>query len=225
MPELVAVRVRAARTRSVIAGFSLIEVVIGVFFLASMMLAAGFAVDRAAWMLRQRRAEEELATRAGRLAARAARELAFARRATLVPDPGGPFGTESLRFQQSAGVEAGIPQWSGERALGFELAPGELDDGLDNDGDGLVDQGELVWTTDSGGAQERRVVWGRGLCERFPGEELDGEDDNGNGLVDERGLSFSAAGDVLTIRVALQEVGPRGNLMTKIAETSTFMRN
>ncbi len=217
-----ALRRRQDRRRG---GFTLMEAAIGIFFLAGMLLAAGFAVDRANSMLRQRRAEEEVATLAGRLVQRAAEELAFARRSALVPDPVLPFGADSLRFQCSEGVVDGQNVWSATRTLGFEYGPGEQDDGLDNDGDGLVDEGSLVWTESAGLPQERRVVLGHGLCEYLPGEEADGVDDNGNGLTDERGISFSIAGDLLTIRIAVQGRGPRGNVITKTAQSSTFLRN
>ena len=116
-------------------------------------------------------------------------------------------------------------QWSVPRALAFEYEPGEQDDGIDNDGDGLVDEGLLAWTANPAQPDEQRVILAHDLCEFLVGEDFNGADDNANGLTDEHGLSFSIAGDILTIRVSVQGLGPTQNLITKSAETSVFLRN
>ena len=46
---------------------------------------------------------------------------------------------------------------------------GEIDDGLDNNGNGLVDEGQVVWITDLGLPGQRAVV----LC-NWVSEALDG---------------------------------------------------
>jgi len=58
------------------AGFTLIEIVIAVLLFSGMLMVSGFAVDRTLWMFRQRRAEEDVTSRANRLLQRVAKELA-----------------------------------------------------------------------------------------------------------------------------------------------------
>jgi hypothetical protein len=162
---------------------------------------------------------------ASRLLQRVTNELTFARRASLTPVPNAPQGASTLTFNTCAGVDAGVVQWSAPITLCWEREAGELDDGQDNNGNGLVDEGQLVWIENEGLADEQRVVWGHGLCEYLPGESFDGADEDGDGLIDEAGLSFVIQGDVLTIQLGLQGSGPDGNVMTRVVETSVLVRN
>lgn len=216
-------RVRSARAPR--AGFTSVELLISSLLMASLMLVAGLATERALALFRQRRATDQVSSAAHRLLQRVATELVFARRATLLPVPALPLGASGLTYQRSLGVEAGAVQWGPSSTVRWEGEPGELDDGLDNDGDGLIDEGQLAWIESEGLPQERRVTWGHGLCELLPGETLDGTDEDGDGLIDERGLCFSIEGDVLTIRLGLQGRGPDGRVITRVAQTSVLVRN
>jgi hypothetical protein len=74
--------------------------------------------------------------------------------------------------------------------LQLELHPGELDDGLDNNGDGMVDECRLVFVPDvvGGGA----AVGLAGFVTRYGEGELgNGVDDDGDGAVDEPGLGLA----------------------------------
>jgi len=207
------------------AGFSLTEVVLSLFLLTSMMLVAGLAVDRTLSMFRQRRAEQDVCAQASRLLQRMASELVFAGRDGIDPPVTTPDESESLSYRVCTGAPEGAQTWGIRRRIALEYEPGEDDDGLDNDGDGLVDEGVVVWIEDEGQPGERRVTWTRGVREFLAGEDENGADDNGNGLIDERGLSFTLAGDVLTLRITVQGVGPGGTVVTKSLETSVFVRN
>jgi hypothetical protein len=207
------------------AGFTVVEVVLGGLFLASLLLVAGLATDRCLALFRQRRATEELSTKTHRLLQQVVSELAFARASTLAPGTLATQGASSIRFQRSLGVEAGVPTWGPFTVLRWERDPGETDDGLDENGNGLVDEGQLVWIEDEGLPGERRVVLGRGLCELLPGESFDGTDEDGDGRVDERGLCFTFAADTLTIQLGLQSAAPSGTLLTKVVEAAVYPRN
>ncbi|MSR62503.1 MAG: hypothetical protein EXS08_08665 [Planctomycetes bacterium] len=211
-----------ARSR---AGFSMTELVISAMLMGSLMLVAGLATDRAMSLFRQRRASEEVSSSASRLLQRVTNALAFARRTSLTPVPNAPQGGSTLTFNTCRGVEAGVVQWSAPITLCWEREDGELNDGLDNNGNGLVDEGQLAWIENLGLAGEKRVVWGHGLCEFLPGETFDGADEDGDGLIDEAGLSFEIQGDVLTVQLGLQGSGPDGNIMTRVVETSVLVRN
>lgn len=114
--------------------------------------------------------------------------------------------------------------WSATR-VEFRLEPGEVDDGLDNDGNGLVDEGELVLVRDAGGADELEIVLANGVREHLEGELPNGVDDNDNGLVDERGITFERVGSDLRIRLTLETTGRDGRILTRTLETTAWSRN
>lgn len=135
-----------------------------------------------------------------------------------------PLSTTQLDFQTSEFVAPAVvlSDWA---RVGFEYEGEELDDGLDNNGNGLVDEGIVVLTEDRGLATERRVVLCRSVSEFLEGEEGDnGLDDNGNGLRDEGGLSFDFEGDRVTIRLTLQREGPGRFLITRSFEKTVALR-
>jgi hypothetical protein len=207
------------------AGFTLIEVLLGAFLMSGLLLVAGFATDRCMTLFRQRRASQAVTANASRILHRVAGELAFARRLSLQPATIETQGSSALLFQESLGVTDGDVVWSPMITMRWEREPSELDDGADNDGDGLVDEGQAVWIENEGFASERRVILGHDLCEFLPGETFDGADEDDDGLIDERGLCFSIDGDVLTIRLGLLGQGVDGRPIVKVAQTSVFIRN
>jgi hypothetical protein len=110
------------------------------------------------------------------------------------------------------------------------IEPSETDNGADDDGDGLIDEGMIEFTRDLGAGTERIVRWARGVREYLAGENPNVADDNANGLTDERGLSFSLTGRILTIRLTLQAVGAKGDgasgtVLSRTVETSVRLRN
>jgi hypothetical protein len=129
---------------------------------------------------------------------RMARELSSAGAGTLSPNRGLALGSDHLTFQVVSGYAGGAVQWSAPAAFALKLEPGELDNGKDDDGDGLVDERDLTYTQ---GGQE--TIWAHGVCELLEGEKANGKDDNGNGLKDEAGLS-SPAGGTLILRLSLE---------------------
>lgn len=208
------------------AGFTLIEVSLGTLFLSALLLVAGLATDRALALFRQRRASEELATRAQRLLQRVASEVRFARAASLGPVTLATQGASTLSFQRSLGVAGGAVQWGPPTRLGWEPDPADPSDGLDNDGDGLVDEGQCLWVESEGLPAERRAVLGHDLAALLPPETLDGTDEDGDGLVDERGLTFWLEGELLTIQLGLEAPSPGGGpLLRRVVETSVSVRN
>lgn len=214
------VRVRPAR-----AGFTMVEVILGACLMGSLLLVAGLATDRCMALFRQRRASQAVSSSATRLLQRVASELASARRGSLQPATVETQGSDTLIYQKCLGVAGGVVQWSPVFTLRWEREPSELDDGQDNDGNGLVDEGLLALIENEGLPGERRVVLGHGLCELLPGETFDADDDDGDGLIDERGLCFSIEGDLLTVCVGLQGRGLDERLVTKVVETAVFIRN
>ncbi|HVS19460.1 MAG TPA: hypothetical protein VMT18_12720, partial [Planctomycetota bacterium] len=134
-------------------------------------------------------------------------------------------GAPSLQYVQAIDYQSGQVVVTPLRQLGLEYAEGEIDDGLDNNSNGLIDECRLVLIENLGMAEERRLVLTRWVSELFEGEQSNGADDNGNGLIDERGFHVERVGDTLFVRLILQRLDAQGHLMTRTARTSVELRN
>jgi len=217
---------RQPDTRRARGGFALTELGMSILLLGSMMLMAGFAADRGLGVLRQHRGEQQLIGSVQRTLQRVTRELEFGGLGAMTPRNASPLWADNLSFRICRGYDddAAALAWSAERLLRLEYEPGEADDGMDNDGDGLIDEGQLVWIENEGTADEQRIVIAHGVAEYQQGETLDGDDDNGNGLVDERGFTLTFEDELVTVRLSLQTAGANG-VITKTLETSVSVHN
>lgn len=132
--------------------------------------------------------------------------------------------TTSVEYVQ-AGLDGTKIQLGPLRRLAFEYEVGEIDDGLDNNGNGLVDEGRLVLTEDVGGPGERSLVLTRWVRELLAGELDNGLDDNGNGLVDEPGFFLRRQGATLSAQMTLERVDREGRPIVRTSRSSTKLRN
>lgn len=205
------------------AGFTLVEAAIAVALFLVLMSSAVVAARGGMNAFKAAQDVSDLETRARRALDRAVFELLSCGASELSPNPTGSFGTKTLEFRQATGVAGNAPTFGAPLSLGFEFARGELDDDLDNDGNGLIDDGVLVLTRDVGGT-EKRVVLCSGVREYLEGEVGDGDDDNGNGLTDEAGFNVHRVGDVLFVRLSLEEPVDTGSVVRTL-ETSVRLRN
>lgn len=210
----------ATRTR----GFSLVEVLISITMLGGLlgtmlMVVLGGSAAASTGMARQ-----SIEGAARRALDRIAGELVSAGAETLDPDPLAPWGSSNLTFQPIDGFDGDVV-WGDPRSFGLALEEGELDDGQDNNGNGLVDERVLLYTSDAGGPDELVTVLAHGVRELAEGELDDGDDDNGNGLVDEEGLSFERTGGRLVIRLSLESLDSNGNSLVRTVQTSVRLRN
>jgi len=201
------------------AGFSLVELTIGIALTAAMVLAVVATTSATTRAYEVHRAEQDLTMQAARVLDAVASEFADAELGSLVTAP-----SDSATYRRCTGW-AGAAQFGEPTRVFFELDDRELADGLDNDGDGLVDEGKVVRIRDVGTPQEMRVVLTHNVAGLLDGEVADGDDDNDNGLIDERGLAFDVADDVLTIRIGLESLDPRGRRLSAVVETSVRIRN
>jgi hypothetical protein len=207
------------------AGFTLIESLFALSFLVILFLAVVHASLRASDAFDQGSLEHELSTHTHRALERIAGELELAERATLTPDPLLPLGQSGLTFRSPTGFAGGAVQWGPNTTIQFEEEPGEPDDGIDNDGDGFVDEGRVLWIQAPGTAEERRVVLCSNVADRLEGELENGLDDNGNGLLDERGLAFVAENDVLSVLLTCERRDDQGRTLRKSGQTAVKLRN
>ena len=212
------------------AGFTLVEVIIALTLFVILFSSAVLAARGGAGAFRATQGQSDVEVRARRAMDRVAFELMSAGRSTLVATPASSSGTpESLfgafdfQFRQAIGVNGTAPLWGPTLALTREYAPDEADDGVDNDGNGLVDDGVLVLTRDVGG-EPHRVVLCHGVREMLEGELADADDDNGNGVIDESGFNVQRQGDVLFVRLSLEEP-VEGGTIVRTLETALSLRN
>jgi type II secretory pathway pseudopilin PulG len=205
------------------AGFTLTEALIATALMVLLMSSAVLAARGGMGAFRATQDATDAETRVRRALDRVAFELLSAGADELQPNPDGDFGTANLLFRKAVGLAGTTPLWGTPLSIGFEYATGEVDDGADNDGNGLVDDGVLVLVRDPG-VDERRVVLCHGVAEMLEGELPNGADDNGNGVNDEAGFNVHRVGDVLWLRLSVEEPIETGTLVRTL-ETSVRLRN
>ncbi len=206
------------------AGFSLVEVLISMTMLGGLLGTMLMLVLSGSATARVGMARQSIEGVARRTLDRIASELVTAGIETLDPEPSLPWGSERLAFPPIEGFDGDVV-WGAPRALSLALEEGELDDGEDNNGNGLADERVLVFTRDVGTADELATIWAHGVRELAEGELDNGEDDNGNGLADEAGLSFVQVQNRLVVRLSLEELDAEGNRLVRTVETSVRLRN
>jgi hypothetical protein len=137
-----------------------------------------------------------------------------------------PFSTATVDFQRPADFAGGAVVWDVTERLALEPSPEDPVDGNDNDGDGLVDEGRLVWTERVGMAGQRRHVLAGGVSAAIEGETLgNGLDDNGNGLVDERGLAITYAGNRLEVQITVARETAPGVVLERTVRRTVVLSN
>jgi len=205
-------------------GFTMVEMIIAVALLGVRVIAVGLTSRKATDAFEEGTSLDALNNTAHRTLERMLAELEAANGANLAPRPDIQDGWHRITYEVATDFN-GVPIWGNPLELERELEPGELDDGIDNDGDGLVDEGMVVWTENEGLPGERRVVLCRGVAELLEGEQPNNFDDNGNGLDDEPGFCVEVRGEVITLRMTLQALDPDGRVLTKTVESSVWARN
>jgi type II secretory pathway pseudopilin PulG len=214
-------RIRVGRR----AGFTVIELMISTVMLSTILFAIGLTVLTGKQNFRQGITQAVLESRAQRALDRIVGELQGAQANSITPVPTAPLGSSSLQFRVCTGYDGTAQTWGPWMRIARVADPLDSPDGVDNDSDGLVDEGQVVLTRDVGGANQA-ITLVDGVCRYLEGEKGNGLDDNGNGLTDEAGLSFVVdANGTLTIRLSLAAVDPRGKPLIQTAETSVHMRN
>jgi type II secretory pathway pseudopilin PulG len=215
---------RRARSRS---GFSLVELALVVGLL-------GLVLGIPLLLLRSSRRLQETATTRASLDGLARRTLdALSRRlelsgVTTIPQAGGgpALGTSNVEFQPAVDWIDDTVVWGATERLALASEPTDPNDGVDNDGDGLIDEKRVLWTTDLGLLSEQTRVVCKNVADMLTGElGGNGFDDNGNGLIDEQGLVFSFDGDRVTVRLALAARDAGGSTIQHTAERVIAFRN
>lgn len=205
-------------------GFTLVEVCVGLTIVVIALSSAALVSKSSQQAYRFSVSEGTLERRLHSTLNRVAESLAWTGSELLSPDPDPFIQCTDLQFQE-------VTYEGGEQVLGqfmrirSELEPGEAADGLDNDGDGFIDERRIVMVTDDGGPEERSVVLCSGVREMGAGEEPNGLDDDGDADVDEPGFWIERDEGVLIIHLALEGEGPSRERLVRSAQLATRMRN
>lgn len=215
-----------ARRRDGSAGVTLLELVIAVAVMGAVFIALFNVLARAQDLETHAIVMADLRAKARVAVERIARELRDSGPSTFSPPPIAPLGGSSLVYRRADGRTASTPTFGGQRRIEWRASAGEAMDGIDNDRDGLVDEGAVVWTEDPFGSPPgREVIFVDGVGLLGAGEAADVVDNNANGLVDEAGLSFDLSGEILTIRLTLERRGPKGGVLRASAEAAVRVQN
>lgn len=207
------------------AGFSLVELAIVGVLLSVVLGSVAMVASSSDRMYRTESVHSQLEAQAALAMRQVCQELRIAGVDTLSPDPQEGVGSSSVQYVQAIGIEGNAVQWTPLRRLELEYEVGEIDDGLDNNDNELVDEGRLVLIEDPGSPGERRRILTRWVAERLEGEVENGIDDNGNGLVDERGFSLEGSGRAVTVRFTLERRSNEGTILRRTATSSVRPRN
>jgi hypothetical protein len=207
------------------AGFTLVEVAIASLLLVLLLGSVALFSDRGVDALGSGTVQSDLDARLRRTLARVCDELLSSGLGVITPSAEAPAGADALTYRKSNGPLNGTNSWGESMRFAFAYEPGELDDGLDNDSDGLVDEGLVEWTIGVGGPTEHTVVLCRGVREYGAGEQGNGVDDDGDGLVDEHGLAFERTGATLSVELTLGRSDHEHRIVVRSLETTLQPRN
>lgn len=207
------------------AGFSLVELALVVVILAVVLGSLAFVARSSDRMYNTGSVNSHLESQAAITMQHVCEELRTAGVDTLDPEPAAGIGAHFVQYLQARNATATDVTWSAPRRLELEYEAGELDDGLDNNGNGLIDECRLSLIENPGAPGEQRRVLTRWVAERLQGELLNGLDDNGNGLVDERGFTLERVGRAVIVRLTLQRRTVDGGLAQRTSQSSVRPRN
>jgi len=213
-------------------GTTMVELLVAALIMTTVLGAIGVTVMAGTRNYEEGVARADVDAQARRLVSRIAEEFLTASENSCDPvtvwasggaDDG---GFVEFRYSQVLGAPAGVALLGPTRSVRLDYAQGELDDGLDNNGNGLVDECRILLCQDTATGPEIAIG---GFVREFLQGEVGGNDadDNGNGLDDERGLcmTFDPDTHTLMVRLTIERLTSQGRLVTSTAETAVLLRN
>jgi len=188
------------------AGFTAIEMLIAMALLAVVIVKLSLVMNEASKSQHRETASMALEDNVRRVLDRISYAVMGAERESLFPNGGIPDQDDWIDFRVSLGVENGEIVWDDPERIG-------------------LDGKQVYWTQNEGEPDERKVIWCNAVRALLEKELANGLDDNLNGLTDEGGLSFALDGNMITIRLTLEEPTKEGSALVKSAETTVTCRN
>jgi len=207
------------------AGFTVVELAIAVVLSGLMLGAIAMIFDSNRRALRAGATADNLEEQAYATVQKLRTILAPSGKSAISPMPIAPLHTSTIQFQRGVDIVNAELVWSPPERLVLEYSPGETDNGVDDDGNGLVDECRIVWIQDDGGPNERTLVLSSWVSEFLEGEDADKKDSNGNGMAAERGLTFTFDEELVTVYLTLQRPDPEGRMLTRTVSTTIALRN
>lgn len=213
----------AARSGASRAGLTLVEFSVSMGLALTLLAVVGLTTWTARDSYRTNKLEQELETQAHRSMARIVREL----RPVIAGSLADFDFVSDLQFQQSQGydADAGLVLPGDTRTLRYVLDEGELDNDLDDDGDGLVDERVLELVRFEGTPDEEVQRITRWVSDLLEGETDAVGDENGNGMQGERGFTVRRVGTSLDLFLTLERRDLDGRLIAKTVQTTLTLRN
>ncbi|MCC6407055.1 MAG: prepilin-type N-terminal cleavage/methylation domain-containing protein [Planctomycetes bacterium] len=206
-------------------GFTLLELSIASVVLLIVLGAMVRALTSGSSAFEEGTSVAEADANAQRLLDRIADELRDADFSTFAPAATAPFGSDSLTFNRGRGWAAGALVHGPTQILRSVIDTGELDNGVDDNGNGLIDERRVELVPDVATPAQVFVI-GHFVREFAVGELQNGNDDNGNGLRDEGGLSFLSDGNsTLTVRLTIERPTRQGRSIVRTLQTTVRPRN
>ena len=204
------------------AGFSLLEFLIILSLIGSVAGVTLMMSRTSGSLTNQSQVTASLDQQLHRTLDRIGKKLRYASLSSLLPASAA--GSPTLTFQVPVDYSGGSVVLGPAQVIRWESAPGDTVDDLDNNGNGLVDEGRVVWLEDVS-EPSRTISLSSSTAWGFDGETPNGVDDNGNGLIDEPGLSFELNGRTLTIRMTVQGVDDSGVIHSRSRKARVSLRN
>lgn len=214
------------RSRNRCSGFSLLELMISIGLIAIIATLSSLVSDTARNAFVTTSTSTKLEAQVKTTLDRVAIEFEMAVAGTLDPDLTGLFSdTSSISMQQVVDLDEGVIVLGTVTTISFQRDPADAADGVDNDGDGLVDEGRLVMVRNDGEANSTSVTLCKNVGRFLEGEDDGNGDENGNGLVNEPGFLIQRDGNLITLQLTLEEADGSGQLTTRTSTTSVNLRN
>ena len=206
-------------------GFTIVEIMIAMTILAVVGGAITLAVQSSIGVYSTATRVVDLEDQ-GRYTLQRIKTLLLATSQTMInPRPGSPASTNSVDFQRAVGAVGLAITWGNLERIQFQYEPSELNDGNDNNGNGLVDEGRLVWIQNVGLASQRQIVLCKYVRELQQNETPAAGDENGNGLTNESGMCFDFSGNNVNMRLTIERFDSQGVLISRTFQSTITVRN
>lgn len=192
------------------AGFTMMELTIAVAIFLLALIPLGKLVGESNRAFRSLAGRAQIATRGQLVMTRLVEDLSAGRFASLVPAV--PENSTSIQFRPITGFSGGSATFGDVTHIELVPLESQADDGLDDDGDGLVDEAGLrIWSDKAPfgatpGAEDKPIMLAENLAAN--------------------GLTFTREGAVLRVQLTLQARSDPGQPLTLVTlESAARMRN
>jgi Tfp pilus assembly protein PilW len=170
------------------AGLTLVEMAVSCLVMALVFGSLATALSSSRTVFERGSRTMSLEQDSGRVLRRVTDALRGADAASLPLVPASPLSSRWIDFQTQQGYDGKAWTWSAPRRIEFDQVAGTLS-----------------WIENQGLPAEDATVWASNVPTLLEGETANGADDNGNGLIDEAGFCVTREGDLLVLRLTVED--------------------